>query len=87
MKKDFYIFGLQRSGTTYVEKCLTTNFDMQVVNGPGSWKHRWPIPTEFPNHQESIKFVVTKNPYTWVESIIYRGSADLLETHGKRFLF
>lgn len=71
----FCIFGLQRSGTTVVEKTPTNNFICEVANGK-NWKHSLSkVSTGF------ITFNVYKNPYTWIESIVFRDPADILVVH------
>lgn len=70
----FYIFGLQRSGTTFLERLLTSNFICSVANGHDSWKHSLRIPD---TQNETMKFVIFKNPYTWAESVCLRDPADL----------
>jgi hypothetical protein len=73
----FYIFGLQRSGTTFVENLITLNFNARVCNREGSWKHSLSIPNKL---HDDLSIVVFKNPYTWLESIVFRDPADLLVT-------
>lgn len=76
---DYYIFGLQRSGTTFLERMLTNTFDARWLNGAGTWKHELLVPDAVTQNQH-ISLVNFKNPYTWLESIIFRGNADLLMT-------
>lgn len=78
----FFIFGLQRSGTTFLEKIITNNFDVAVANKEGSWKHSLDVPETIGLYQS---YCVFKNPYTWLESIIFRDPADLLVTASKRY--
>ena len=73
----FYIFGLQRSGTTFLENLITLNFDVSVANSEGTWKHLLKVPEKLENHKV---FCIFKNPYTWLESIIFRDPADILVT-------
>lgn len=73
----FYIFGLQRSGTTFLENLITLNFDVSVANTEGSWKHTLKVPEKLEKHKS---FCIFKHPYTWLESIIFRDPADLLVT-------
>jgi hypothetical protein len=76
---DYYIFGLQRSGTTFFERMLTNTFNARWLNGAGTWKHELLVP-DVVRENNNIVLVNFKNPYTWLESIIFRGNADLLMT-------
>lgn len=70
---DVHVFGLQRSGTTFLEKLLTQNFQCKLSGE--HWKHSIErVPTYSPT------FVIFKNPYTWIESIMFREHADLPAT-------
>ena len=67
---DFHVFGLQRSGTTFLEKLLLQNFQCKLSGE--HWKHSIErVTTDCPT------FVIFKNPYTWIESIMFREHADL----------
>jgi hypothetical protein len=70
----FCIFGLQRSGTTFLEFLLVNNFDCEIANNE-NWKHS--LTKIESNH---IVFNIYKNPYTWIESIVFRDPADILVT-------
>jgi hypothetical protein len=70
----FCIFGLQRSGTTFLEYLLTNNFDCEIANNE-NWKHS--LTRIETNH---VVFNIYKNPYTWIESIVFRDPADILIT-------
>lgn len=70
----FCIFGLQRSGTTFLEFLIKQNFKCEVANGV-NWKHSL---TKV--NVDGQVFNIYKNPYTWIESVVYRDSADLLVT-------
>jgi hypothetical protein len=76
---DYYIFGLQRSGTTFFERMLTNTFNAKWLNGAGTWKHELLVPDVIKENRHTT-LVNFKNPYTWLESIIFRGNADLLMT-------
>lgn len=68
-----HVFGLQRSGTTFLEKLLSQNFQCKLSSE--HWKHSIErVPTHSPT------FVIFKNPYTWIESIMFREHADLPAT-------
>jgi len=67
---EVYVFGLQRSGTTFLEKLLLQNFKCRQSSN--YWKHsveRFETP--------ALAFNIYKNPYTWIESIMFREHADL----------
>lgn len=67
---DVHVFGLQRSGTTFLEKLLLQNFHCKLSGE--HWKHSIErVPTHY------TPFVIFKNPYTWIESIMFREHADL----------
>lgn len=68
----FCIFGLQRSGTTFLEFLLKQNFVCEISNGV-HWKHTLKRVETY-----DITFNIYKNPYTWIESIVFRDPADLL---------
>lgn len=68
----FCIFGLQRSGTTFLEFLIKQNFKCEVANG-ANWKHSL---TKV--NADGLVFNIYKNPYTWIESIVFRDPADLL---------
>jgi hypothetical protein len=70
---EFYIFGLQRSGTTFLEQLLHLNFGCRVANSHDSWKHSIEK-LVFPSY---TIFNIYKNPYTWIESVMFREHADL----------
>lgn len=66
----FELYGLQRSGTTWVKNFLELNFECTEDNT--SWKHSIQPPVlRYP------ACVILKSPYTWVESILFREPADL----------
>ncbi len=68
----FCIFGLQRSGTTVLEFLLKKNFECDIANG-SNWKH-----TLTKIQTEHLDLNIYKNPYTWIESVVFREPADLL---------
>lgn len=77
MSEQFYLFGLQRSGTTFFEHLLRSNFNCYPSN-TDIWKHLI-IPPSSLNKNIPL-FHIIKNPYTWIESVIFRDPADLLVT-------
>lgn len=81
MTQDYYISGLQRSGTNLLQQTIETNFQVASTNriktGGRTWKHNISMPSEFPSDN---LLVIYKNPYTWIESIAFRRPADIVET-------
>ena len=76
--KEVYVFGLHRSGTNYLTSLLNVNFKKIIqVNSDGNytplWKHSVVVDSTIGDYPT---FVVYKNPYTWVESIIKRRQND-----------
>lgn len=82
------VLGIQRSGTNYLETLLTENFsDVSIQNQRTTyvWKHH-----AYPNrlrrtlsNENRIHFLIFKNPYKWVESLI-RYNGDLSIRYGGR---
>ena len=72
------IFGIQRSGTNYLEQLINTFSGVVATPGVperGYWKHSaYPAPRFMP--QQDIYFLVIKNPFKWLESL-HRYNADL----------
>lgn len=77
MKNEYYLYGLQRSGTNYLRKLIELNFHCYARNkkSPSSWKHRLDIP-ENPSGYPCI--CIYKNPYKWIESL-YRNPEDFFK--------
>lgn len=73
-QNEFMIFGIQRSGTTFLENLLTMNYHCVVANG-STWKHSLQVPIT-----DVKSIAIIKSPYTWVESICFREPADLHRT-------
>ena len=69
----YYIFGLQRSGTNFVEELIKLNYGHRKINNAAIWKHSV-IPPEIENDTPLI--LIHKNPYTWIESICFRNEVD-----------
>jgi len=81
MQKNFYyMWGIQRSGTNFLEQLLKTNYQAHKRNAAKSaWKHSIDDPID--GWSRSLpNFVIHKNPYTWVESIATRNTVDWLKT-------
>jgi hypothetical protein len=76
---DYYIFGIQRSGTNFVEATMKNNFAIRKTNTQKNcWKHSITVPKSYKTNSPTI--VIYKNPYTWVESIAFRNSVDWVRT-------
>jgi len=75
----FLHFGLQRSGTNYFEGLMYRHFEVWCRNrGSGPhWKHSLQMPEQITD--EFMYFVISKNPYTWIESIAFRNPMDYIE--------
>jgi len=72
----YKIFGLQRAGTTYLNALIELNLPIKNGN-ENTWKHVMNLPK--PDGVPSIAII--KNPYTWLESVVYREPADLEVTY------
>lgn len=82
MRRDYFLFGLQRTGTNYLQQLIKTNFDLE--NNPQvPWKHSIDIPDQFSLEAQRPILVIVKNPYTWVESISFRHKVDFVERQKK----
>ena len=78
MIKPIYIFGIHRSGTNYLMSLLNSNFgkihEKNINNNyQPLWKHSVVVDSNIGDYPT---FVIYKNPYTWVESIIKRKQDD-----------
>lgn len=77
---DYYLFGLQRSGTNFLEKIIQYNYLFKSANSNmgrnrNLWKHNInPTLKEYKN--TNISILMHKNPYTWIESICTRNDAQ-----------
>lgn len=77
---NFYLFGLQRTGTNLVQHLMESNFAGKVANqSEDEWKHSLKVSSNLDNDVPILK--VIKSPYTWVESIVFRERADFYEKH------
>lgn len=81
---DTYIFGLQRSGTNFLQTLMMANFKSGYAN---SKKHSWKHLMEVHPQDKIIKglpiLIIVKNPYTWIESIAFRNTVDWLSKQKK----
>ena len=83
---NFYMFGLQRSGTNFTFLMLDMNFQgmhqvnlLEQPNDSPIWKHLiQPKPDWTPEYPI---ITISKNPYTWHESIKKRNSMDFFQSH------
>lgn len=76
--KHYFIFGLQRSGTNYLQALLDRNFYVENINDNltmKSWKHSIDLPA-VNNLNITPKIIITKHPYTWIESLAWRDKVD-----------
>lgn len=81
-EKVYYLFGLQRTGTNFLESIIKRNFDLRKKNASkGNWKHSVTVHEGIGN---TPIVILRKHPYTWVESIAFRNSVDWEKTQ-KRF--
>jgi hypothetical protein len=81
MNNEYYLYGLQRSGTNYLRKLIELNFNFYTRNkkSPRSWKHRLDVPDIAKDH---VNIILYKNPYKWIESL-YRNPEDFFEKQTK----
>lgn len=78
----YYIFGLQRSGTNFLQTLIEQNFKKSSSNSQKtSWKHSIEDPLKY--NKDIPTVVIHKNPYTWVESISMRNRVDWQKTQTK----
>lgn len=80
---DYYLFGLQRSGTNFLEKIILENYKKkkQPNTYSISWKHSVHDPKDWDKRIPTI--IIYKNPYTWMESIAFRNKRDWVGTQKK----
>lgn len=75
----YFIFGLQRSGTNFLEQLLAKNFSISKINRTNRcWKHSIDIPKGY--QQNELTILIYKNPYTWCESLCCRNNVDWIKT-------
>lgn len=78
----YYMWGLQRSGTNFLEQIVMKNLRGQRCNRQHNcWKHSVDRPKDFDGSVISI--MIYKNPYTWVESLCFRNSVDWVKRQTK----
>jgi len=75
--KTYYMFGLQRSGTNYLEQLISSNFaDAKKGNMANIvWKHSIDVPEHF-YPAKHTPIIIYKNHLTWVESLLFRNQED-----------
>lgn len=83
MTTTFYIFGIQRSGTNFLERLLVSNFkNMNRGNRQSKvWKHALDVPKAYDKNSPTL--IIYKNPYTWTESLLFRKHVDWLKSQKK----
>jgi len=74
----FRHYGLQRSGTNFLEGLMYRYFEVWCRNGGSGpkWKHSLEMA---PFESDMFYLVIAKNPYLWIESIAFRNPMDYLE--------
>jgi len=80
IKKTFFVFGLQKSGTKYLKTLIETNTDLDF-HKDYAWKHD--MDTSVYQNDDVIKFWITKSPYNWIKSVVYRHRVDILGKYRK----
>jgi len=77
MIKPIYIFGIHRSGTNYLMNLLNRNFGkIHEKNTNNNYQPRWKHSVVVDELEDYPVFVIYKNVYTWVESILKRKCDD-----------
>lgn len=67
MVKNFTIFGERCSGTNYLEQCITSNFDVNIVWNYG-WKHFFGFDNY--NNSDDVLFIcIVRDPFKWINSL------------------
>ena len=79
-KKTFFVFGLQKSGTKYLKSLIETNTDLEF-HKDYAWKHD--MDTSVCLDDDVVKFWITKSPYNWIRSVVYRHRVDILGKYKK----
>lgn len=78
--KKFFVFGLQKSGTKYLKSLIEMNTDL-VFEKDYAWKHD--MNTSVCKEDDVVKFWITKSPYNWIRSVLYRHRVDILGKYRK----
>ena len=79
-KKTFFVFGLQKSGTKYLKSLIEANTDLEF-HKDYAWKHD--MDTSVCQDDDVFKFWITKSPYNWIRSVVYRHRVDILGKYRK----
>lgn len=80
---NYYIFGIQRSGTNLMERIMSNSVQARKLNTQKvCWKHDINMPSTY--DKETPTIIIYKNPYTWVESLCNRNRVDWIQTQ-KRY--
>jgi len=81
--KQFFVFGLQKSGTKYAKRLVEINTNLSFCKDY-VWKHT--MDTTSWKDDDIVKFWITKSPYNWVRSVLYRHRVDILNKY-RRYNF
>lgn len=81
----FWVYGLQRSGTNFIEQAVERTYpewgkSRAAIHFHPSpyWKHSIKPPTDLPTDQPII--IVSKSVHNWIDSIVNRQVMDYLKT-------
>lgn len=75
---EFFVFGLQKSGTKYLKRLIEVNTNLKFKTDY-VWKHTMD-PLDI--RDDGIeKFWITKSPYNWARSVIKRHRVDILQKY------
>ena len=95
--KKIFIAGLQRTGTNYTQSLINLNIDVNVWCDELTfekeedygilWKHNVNPISDFIKQKYNIDgiILVIKNPYTWIESIVYRNYEDIIKYYNESY--
>ena len=68
------LYGIERSGTNWIQSLLELNTDAVVLTNTVGWKHGIIHDNGDHNFQSVNALVISKNPYHWYQSIMrYKG--------------
>lgn len=75
--RNYYIFGLQRSGTNFLADLIKLKYSNRPINNKEFWKHSV-VPPNIENKTPLV--LIHKNPYTWIESLCFRNKVDWIKS-------
>ena len=78
--RKFFVFGLQKSGSKYMKKLIEVNTNLDFYTDY-TWKHTMDL--DEIRDDKVYKFWITKSPYNWVRSVLYRHRVDILGKYRK----